>query len=124
VFGTNVLIQRCQIHKRRNVIEHLPEAERAWVDTKLAKIFADPNPDRGEQAARDLAKALQRKHPGAAASLREGLEQMFTVARLGVTATLAKTLTSSNPIVILSFSFDHGCELGCRVVDTVLDAAA
>ena len=66
MFGTNVLIQRCQIHKRRNVIEHLPEAERAWVDTKLAKIFADPNPDRGEQAARDLAKALQRKHPGAA----------------------------------------------------------
>ena len=60
--------------------------------------FADPNPDRGEQAARDLAKALERKHPGAAASLREGLEQMFTVARLGVTATLAKTLTSSNPI--------------------------
>jgi hypothetical protein len=41
---------------------------------------------------------LERKHPAAAASLREGLEQMFTVARLGITGTLAKTLTSSNPI--------------------------
>jgi putative transposase len=98
VFGNKVLIQRCVIHKRRNVIEHLPKAEQAWVDTKLAAILADPNPDRAEQAARDLAKTLERKHPGAAASLREGLEQMFTVAHLGVTGTLAKTLTSSNPI--------------------------
>jgi len=98
VFGNKVLIQRCQIHKRRNVTDHLPEVERAWVDKKLADIFADANPDRGEQAARDLAKAIERKHPGAAASLREGLEQMFTVARLGITGTLAKTLTSSNPI--------------------------
>ena len=80
------------------MVDHLPEAERAWVDKKLAGILADDNPDRGEQAARDLAKAIERKHPGAAASLREGLEQMFTVARLGITGTLAKTLTSSNPI--------------------------
>ncbi len=98
VFGNKVMIQRCQIHKRRNVIDHLPEAERAWADKKLAGIFADDNPDRGETAARALAKAIERKHPGAAASLREGLEQMFTVARLGITGTLAKTLTSSNPI--------------------------
>jgi len=98
VFGRDVAIQRCQIHKRRNVAEHLPEAERAWIDKKLAGIFADADPERGEQAARALAKAIERKHPGAAASLREGLTDMFTVARLGVTGTLARTLTSSNPI--------------------------
>jgi transposase-like protein len=98
VFGNTVVIQRCQIHKRRNVIEHLPEAERAWVGRKLDAILADANPDRGEQAARDLAKALERKHPGAAASLREGLPELFTVARLGITGTLARTLISSNPI--------------------------
>ena len=98
VFGRNVAIQRCQIHKRRNVADHLPETERAWVDKKLAAIFADTNPDRGELAARALAKTIERKHPGAAASLREGLQEMFTVARLGVTGTLARTLTSSNPI--------------------------
>jgi transposase-like protein len=98
VFGNMVAIQRCQIHKRRNVIEHLPEAERAWVGRKFDAILADANPDRGEQAARDLAKAIERKHPGAAASLREGLPELFTVARLGITGTLAKTLISSNPI--------------------------
>lgn len=98
VFGNAVVIQRCQIHKRRNVIEHLPEAERAWVGRKLDAILADDNADRGEQAARDLAKALERKHPGAAVSLREGLPELFTVARLGITGTLARTLISSNPI--------------------------
>lgn len=98
VFGNKVLIQRCQIHKRRNVIDHLPQAERAWVGRKLDAILADANPDRGEQAARDLAKALAPKHPGAAASLREGLSELFTVARLGITGTLARTLISSNPI--------------------------
>ena len=86
------------LHKRRNVVDHLPESERAWVDKKLAAIFADPNPDRAEQAALDLAKALQRKHPGAAASLREGLPEMFTITRLGITGALARTLKSSNPI--------------------------
>jgi putative transposase len=80
------------------VIEHLPEAERARAGRKLDAILADTNPDRGEQATRDLAKALERKHPGAAASLREGLPELFTVARLGITGTLAKTLISSNPI--------------------------
>ena len=99
VFGNMVAIQRCQIHKRRDVIEHLPEAERvARVGRELDAVLADANPDRGEQAARDLAKALERKHPGAAASLREGLPELFTLARLGITGTLARTLISSNPI--------------------------
>lgn len=80
------------------MIDHLPEVERAWVDTKLAGVFADDNPDRAQAAAHALAKALEKKHPGATASLREGLEQMFNVARLGITGALAKTLTSSNPI--------------------------
>ena len=55
-------------------------------------------PGRGLCDARALAAALDRKHPGAAASLREGLEEMFTVTRLGITGTLARTLTSSNPL--------------------------
>src|SRR4051794_32383355 len=76
----------------------LPEAERGWVDTKLGKIFANPDPAVGLRDAKALATALARKHPGAAASLREGLEEMFTVTRLGITGTLARTLTTSNPI--------------------------
>lgn len=98
VFGNKVLIQRCQIHKRRNICDHLPERDRAIVDTKLAAIFANSDAARAERAARALAASLERKHPGAAASLREGLPEMFTVARLGITGTLAKTLVTSNPI--------------------------
>lgn len=98
VFGASAAIQRCTVHKRRNVADHLPEAERGWVDTKLGKIFANPDPVAGLRDAKALATALARKHPGAAASLREGLEEMFTVTRLGITGTLARTLTTSNPI--------------------------
>lgn len=98
VFGDAALIQRCTLHKRRNVADYLPEAERVWVDRKLAKAFHDDDPDRGLRAARDLASALDAQHPDAAGSLREGLEDMFTVARLGITGRLAKTLTTTNPI--------------------------
>ncbi len=68
------------------------------MDTKLGKIFANPDPAKGLRDAKALATALSRKHPGAAASLREGLEDMFTVTRLGITGTLARTLTTSNPV--------------------------
>jgi putative transposase len=98
VFGAQAAIQRCTIHKRRNVADHLPESERGWVDTKLGRSFANPDPAAGLRDAKALASALARQHPGAAASLREGLEEMFTVTRLGITGTLARTLTSSNPI--------------------------
>jgi transposase-like protein len=98
VFGAQAAIQRCTVHKRRNVADHLPEGERGWVDTKLGRIFANPDPTAGLRDAKALATALARKHPGAAASLREGLEDMFTVTRLGITGTLARTLTTSNPI--------------------------
>jgi putative transposase len=98
VFGELPLIQRCTLHKRRNVADHLPQAERARVDAKLARAFSDPDPDAGLRTARQLAGGLQRKHPGAAASLREGLEEMFTVRRLGIDGRLAHTLTSTNPV--------------------------
>jgi putative transposase len=98
VFGQAALIQRCTIHKRRNVSDHLPEVERSRVDAKLARAFANTDPDAGLRAGRDLARALQARHPGAAASLREGLEEMFTVRRLGVADRLARTLTSTNPV--------------------------
>jgi putative transposase len=98
VFGATAAIQRCTVHKRRNVAEHLPEDQRDWVDAKLVRALNNPDAAAGLRDAKALAAALERKHPGAAASLREGLPELFTVARLGITGTLAKTLTSSNPI--------------------------
>jgi putative transposase len=98
VFGASAAIQRCTVHKRRNVAEHLPETERGWVDRKLIRALNNPDAAAGLRDAKALATLLERKHPGAAASLREGLPELFTVARLGITGTLARTLTSSNPI--------------------------
>jgi putative transposase len=98
VFGARALIQRCTLHKRRNVADHLPDKEQAWVDAKLVKAFAHPDPDTGLSNAKRLAAQLDKSYPSAASSLREGLEEMFTVARLGIDGRLAKTLTTSNPI--------------------------
>ena len=98
VFGAKALIQRCTLHKRRNVAEHLPDKDKDWVDAKLVKAFGHADPDQGLRNAKHLAAQLEKSHPGAAASLREGLEEMFTVARLGIDGRLAKTLTTSNPV--------------------------
>lgn len=98
VFGAKALIQRCTLHKRRNVEDHLPDKEKAWVDAKLVKAFNHPDPDQGLRNAKHLAHLLDDNHPGAAASLREGLEEMFTIARLGIDGALAKTLVTSNPV--------------------------
>jgi putative transposase len=98
VFGAKAAIQRCTLHKRRNIADHLPDKEKAWVDAKLVKAFNHPDPDTGLRNAKSLAAQLGKNYPSAAASLREGLEEMFTVARLGIDGRLARTLTTSNPI--------------------------
>jgi putative transposase len=98
VFGDKALVQRCTLHKRRNIADHLPDKDKAWVDAKLARAFGHPDPEQGMRNAKSLAAQLDKSYPGAAASLREGLEEMFTVARLGIDGRLAKTLTSSNPV--------------------------
>src|SRR5829696_1903709 len=98
VFGERALIQRCTLHKRRNVIGYLPVEERDAVDRRLAAAFAHTDPVKGLKACRDLARQLDAKHPDAAGSLREGLEEMFTVAGLGVTGRLRQSLTNTNCI--------------------------
>jgi putative transposase len=98
VFGAKAAVQRCTLHKRRNVADHLPDKEKAWVDAKLVKAFNHPDPEIGLKNARHLAGLLDKTYPGAANSLREGLEQMFTVSRLGIDGRLAKTLITSNPV--------------------------
>jgi len=97
-FGDKALIQRCTLHKRRNIADHLPDKEKAWVDAKLVKAFNHPDPGTGLRNAKSLAAQLDKNYPSAAASLREGLEEMFTVARLGLDGRLARTLTTSNPV--------------------------
>ncbi len=98
VFGDLAVVQRCTLHKRRNVADHLPDKEKAWVDAKLVKAFNHPDPELGLRNAKHLAGLLEQAHPGAAASMREGLEEMFTISRLGIDGRLAKTLVTSNPV--------------------------
>ena len=98
VFGNLAVVQRCQIHKRRNVAGHLPAKARDDVDARLRGAFADPDPDSGLRKAKRLAAELDKTHPDAASSLREGLDDMFCVRRLGIDGALARSLTNTNMI--------------------------
>ena len=98
VAGPKALVQRCQIHKCRNVCGHLPERERPWVRAKLRKAWRDPNHARALSSLKALAAQLEKVHPDAAGSLREGMEETLTLARFGVTGTLLRTLSSTNCI--------------------------
>jgi transposase-like protein len=96
VFGERALVQRCTLHKRRNVTGYLPVGERDAIDRRLAAAFAEVDPAKGLAACQGLARQLEGRHPDAAASLREGLEEMFTIARLGVAGRLRRSLTNTN----------------------------
>jgi putative transposase len=97
VFGNDVPVQRCTQHKQRNVLDHLPERDRDRVKARLRRAWKETEHDRALEQLTTLAIELDRDHPGAAASLREGLEETLTVTRLGITGKLKLTLQSTNP---------------------------
>ena len=106
-FGANALIQRCQEHKRRNVIEHLPEELHAGVGRVMRDAWDGADAELAKKQLQRLATSLQSRHPGAAASLREGLEETLTVQTLGITGALYRTLRTTNPIENLNGSIAH-----------------
>jgi transposase-like protein len=97
VLGDRTPVQRCVRHKERNVIEHLPERDRPAIKRRLRRAWAREDHRQALEELRALAGELERSHPGAAASLREGLEETLTVTRLGVKGALKRTLESTNP---------------------------
>jgi putative transposase len=97
VFGADTPVQRCVRHKERNVLDHLPEHARDSVRRRLRAAWALDDHDLALDRLRALADELARTDPGAAASLREGMEETLTVTRLGVRGTLKRTLASTNP---------------------------
>jgi putative transposase len=102
------VIGRCQLHKIRNVQNHLPDHLASTVAKKMRAAYHDPNALHAEATLEALARDLQRSHPGAAASLREGLAETLTVTRLGVPPTLARTLRSTNAIEsMIEIGRDH-----------------
>ena len=106
-FGDRALVQRCQEHKRRNVIEHLPREMHASVGRALRDAWDSANPALAKRQLQRLAASLHAKHPGAAASLREGLDDTLTVQALGVEGALYRTLRTTNPIENLNGSIAH-----------------
>jgi transposase-like protein len=92
------VIQRCQLHKVRNVKDRLPQRLRSTVGRRMTDAYHAASALEAEAALLALAKELDRTHPGAATSLREGLDETLTVLRLGVPPTLARTLRSTNCI--------------------------
>jgi putative transposase len=92
-----VPVQRCVRHKERNVLDHLAERDRPPVKQRLRRAWADTRYDRALDELEALAGELEHTHPGAAASLREGMTETLTITRLGITGSLKRTLESTNP---------------------------
>lgn len=92
------VIQRCQMHKLRNVAARLPDDLAKTVTKKMRAAYQAPSAIIAEAQLEALARELEHTHPGAAGSLREGLAETLTVLRLGVPPTLARTLRSTNCI--------------------------
>jgi len=98
VFGRHALVQRCVLHKRRNISDYLPKDLGAITDRQLKVAFNDEDAKRGLRVAKGIAKRLEADHPSAARSLREGLDEMFTLRRLGLPDLLCRSLNSTNMI--------------------------
>jgi putative transposase len=102
------VIQRCQLHKIRNVQARLPKTLGASIAKKMRAIYRYDDALKAESELEELARQLQKSHPGATGSLREGLAETLTVMRLKVPPTLARTLRSTNAIEsMLEICRDH-----------------
>jgi putative transposase len=108
------VIQRCQLHKLRKVTDRLPDAVASTVAKRLRRAYHHSDPLIAQAELEALARELDRSHPGAAASLREGLAETLTITRLGVPPTLARTLRSTNSIEsMIEICRDHAANVKC-----------
>jgi putative transposase len=97
-FGTAALIHRCQVHKLRNILEHLPEGQRAWVRAIVARAYRQTDVAIARRLLQDLARRLEDRYPSAAGSVREGLDETLTVLTLGLSDRLRQSLATTNAI--------------------------
>src|SRR5262245_59843944 len=96
--GEGAAIQRCQVHKRRNVLDHLTDEQKPAVAKKLNAAYALESYDAAKQALTMLHRELMDLNPSAARSLGEGMEETLTVHRLHLPMQLRKTMASNNVI--------------------------
>lgn len=96
--GQAAFIQRCIVHKKRNVLDHLPDEYKAGVRRKLQNAYAMTDPDAAERALKQLLRELMDLNPSAARSLEEGMAETLTVHKLRVPEQLRRTLCCTNVI--------------------------
>jgi transposase-like protein len=98
VFGSRALLQRCQVHKKRNVLDHLPEQMRDTTGAMISAAYRCRDPKKASRMLKQIARQLEHNHPGAAESLREGLDETLTVLWIRLPESLERTLATTNPI--------------------------
>ena len=97
-FGKNCLIQRCQWHKRENVVSYLKEEDAEYYRQKLQSAYREPTYEGARSRLKEIIKELEKKNKTAANSLKEGLEETLTIHRLGLAVELGRSLTTTNAI--------------------------
>ncbi len=97
-FGQAALIQRCQVHKGRNITEHLDESLHAGVRKALRQAWNQDDADKAERLLRNLARRLEHDAPGVSKSIQECLDEILTVIRLGLPPELRRSLACTNAI--------------------------
>ena len=108
-FGGRAVIQRCQLHKKRNVKSYLPKAWHAGLDRKLDAAYGMTLYADAKRALEQIVRWLEQHSESAAESLREGMEETLTVHRLGLTGALRKTFATTNPIESLFSVVEEKC---------------
>lgn len=99
VFGDRAVVQRCQVHKARNVRDHLPQERRAYVRRQMNDAYRSRSAKTAKKLLLQLVSWLEANgEDAAAASLREGLDETLTVLRLNLPATLCRTFATTNAI--------------------------
>ena len=97
-FGRDAAIQRCQIHKARNIMDRLPKSMHASVRRVLRQAWEMDDAEKAEKLIRNLARRLERDWSGVSASILEGIDEMLTVTRLGLPHELRRSLACTNII--------------------------
>ena len=97
-FGKYAAIQRCQVHKKHNVLSHLPKSEQANVGLAISQAYLEFDYDKAKKELLLIADNLEYRYPTAANSLLEGLDEILTVHRLKLPALLRQTLCTTNPM--------------------------
>jgi transposase-like protein len=95
-FGDAALVQRCQVHKTRNILEYLSDRQRPWAQAILRRAYQSADVKTAQRLLHDLARRLETEHPSAAESVREGLDETLTVLTLNLSARLRRSLATTN----------------------------